>query len=370
MQTVDKSQRSQVLIEGIKQAGNSRKLAGLIGVTLGMRSVFGYVERWATKRGLHIRLAQVLHDRGIDIRKTDKSPNTIDFINDRKVDTALDVGDNSGQFGMKLRHSGYKRLIVSFEPTSLAFKYLEENARADGNWLAHNCAIGSEEREVKINVFANHLFSSVFNAKDNAKDFHSEVLSIISKRFACRLSTRSRACITGISWSKIDTQGSEQVIEGGRLTLAKLTGVFMELPVISLYEGTWRFGEAIDYMRSLGFVVTQLNPVNYHPVDPQALVEIDCLFRRRDERLDLAPNYFLVVAGLPCPILPHEYTGPFRGPGYGRCAASDGFRAQSGARSFLRGQSIRSDSPRALPASTMRKVGAFDANDVQGKLAE
>ena len=35
--------------------------------------------------------------------KTDKSPNTIDFINDRKVDTVLDVGDNSGQFGMKLR---------------------------------------------------------------------------------------------------------------------------------------------------------------------------------------------------------------------------------------------------------------------------
>ena len=136
-------------------------------------------------------------------------------------------------------------------------------------------------------MFLQTTYSAPFlTQRITRKDFHSGVLSIISKRFACRPLDQVAGMYNGNILLKIDTQGSEQVIEGGRLTLAKLTGVFMELPVISLYEGTWRFGEAIDYMRSLRFLVTQLNPVNCRPVDPQALVEIDCLFRRRDERLD------------------------------------------------------------------------------------
>jgi hypothetical protein len=86
---------------------------------------------------------------------------------------------------------------------------------------------------------------------------------------------------------KIDTQGLErQVIEGGRKTVARSKGVLMELPIIALYDNSWRLSEAIEYMDGIGFVPTQIDPVNYHPLDRQALVEIDCLFRPRDPRLD------------------------------------------------------------------------------------
>jgi hypothetical protein len=86
---------------------------------------------------------------------------------------------------------------------------------------------------------------------------------------------------------KIDTQGFErQVIEGGSKTVARSKGVLMEVPIIALYNNSWRLSEAIEYMDGIGFVPTQIDPVNYHPMDRQALVEIDCLFRPRDQRLD------------------------------------------------------------------------------------
>jgi len=86
---------------------------------------------------------------------------------------------------------------------------------------------------------------------------------------------------------KIDTQGYEkQVLEGGRRVMSMLKGVLMELPIIHLYQGTWHLHEAIDFMRQSGFIPAQIYPVNYHVSDPQSLLEVDCLFRQRDKRLD------------------------------------------------------------------------------------
>jgi hypothetical protein len=68
--------------------------------------------------------------------------------------------------------------------------------------------------------------------------------------------------------------------------VARSKGVLMEVPIIALYNNSWRLSEAIEYMDDIGFVPTQIDPVNYHPMDRQALVEIDCLFRPRDQRLD------------------------------------------------------------------------------------
>lgn len=39
-------------------------------------------------------------------------------------------------------------------------------------------------------------------------------------------------------------------------------------------------------MAEIGFVPAQIHPVNYHSVDTVSLVEVDCLFRPRDERWD------------------------------------------------------------------------------------
>jgi hypothetical protein len=55
----------------------------------------------------------------------------------------------------------------------------------------------------------------------------------------------------------------------------------MELPIIQLYQGTWQFHGALEFIASAGFVPAQVHPVNYHSKDNVSLVEVDCLFRPR-----------------------------------------------------------------------------------------
>ena len=95
------------------------------------------------------------------------------------------------------------------------------------------------------------------------------------------------ANLSGNILLKIDTQGYEkQVLQGGRQTLSRMKGVLMELPIIQLYEGNWQFHEALEFMASAGIVPAQIHPVNYHSKDRVSVVEVDCLFRPRDRRLD------------------------------------------------------------------------------------
>jgi hypothetical protein len=54
----------------------------------------------------------------------------------------------------------------------------------------------------------------------------------------------------------------------------------MELPIVHLYEGTWKLHEAIAYMSERGFEISNIMPVNYDQTDTASLVEADCIFRR------------------------------------------------------------------------------------------
>ena len=81
---------------------------------------------------------------------------------------------------------------------------------------------------------------------------------------------------------KIDTQGFEQnVLNGGKHVLPFPLGVQLELPLIHLYQGTWKFDEALRFMREAGFTLSQMRPVTYYS-DPVSLLEVDCVFRRTD----------------------------------------------------------------------------------------
>jgi FkbM family methyltransferase len=246
-----------------------------------------YVMEEVRRRGIHIRLARAARLYGLDVRESSKHPNLVDFFNSRKIDVILDVGANAGQFGQKLRGLGYRGTIVSYEPVSSAFKHLEEIAKLDGKWTVHNFAIGAESGELEINIAANSKFTSALSLRDNAQNFHDGIVSDRVERVPVwTLDHVTQEC-GGNVLIKIDTQGFErQVIEGGRKAVARSKGVLMELPIIALYDNSWRLSEAIEYMDSIGFVPTQIDPVNYHPMDRQALVEIDCLFRPRDRRLD------------------------------------------------------------------------------------
>ena len=73
----------------------------------------------------------------------------------------------------------------------------------------------------------------------------------------------------------------DYTIRGGMFNgLGFASGVLLELPIIHLYQDTWAFSQAVEYMAAAGFMISQLSPVSFDSKDDVSLVEVDCLFRR------------------------------------------------------------------------------------------
>lgn len=206
----------------------------------------------------------------------------IDFIENRAIDTVIDVGANVGQFGESLRAGGYSGKILSFEPTRSPFETLARKAAADGHWEARHCGVGDTPgiavlHASKLSVFNSILeLSDVAGLHDNRMAIdHTEEISMVTLDEVARN-------ITGNILLKIDTQGYERkVIEGARQIIPRVAGILMEIPVIHTYKGEWHFHEAMKYMFDLGFVPAQIQATGYHGLDTASAVDYDCLFRPR-----------------------------------------------------------------------------------------
>jgi FkbM family methyltransferase len=206
----------------------------------------------------------------------------VDFLQDRQVDLVFDVGANVGQFAESLRSRGYRGKIVSFEPVESVCQSLAATAHADGNWEAHNFALGAASGETVINVSEFYVYNSILKTTPVAIEFSRETAVTHQETIQVRTLDEFASNLSGNLFLKIDTQGYEkQVLQGARKTMPRLKGILMELPIIHLYEGTWQFHEALEFMASAGFVPAQIHPVNYHSKDRVSLVEVDCLFRPR-----------------------------------------------------------------------------------------
>lgn len=222
---------------------------------------------------------------GYEIRRTGphRFKRPIDFIRSRNVDLVIDVGANVGQYGEDLRREGYAGWIVSFEPTAAAYKALATNASRDGRWKILNMALGETGGTAEINVSEASVFSSILPLRPAATAFSSQaaVVRVESIRLARLDDVFAELPKNKSPFLKIDTQGYErQVLSGATNCLSHFVGVQMELPIIPLYEGTWKFHEAVAHMDQRGFEVSNIMPVNYDQTDTASLVEVDCVFYR------------------------------------------------------------------------------------------
>jgi FkbM family methyltransferase len=212
-----------------------------------------------------------------------KGPNLITFLESRNVDLVLDVGANRGEYGDQLFRWGYAGKVVSFEPTSDAWELLRrEMKRYPGRWDGRNIALGAECGAVQINVSRNSRFSSILGQTAAAKTFDPNMVIVATETVQLRtLDSLIKDFPSDRIYLKIDTQGFEQaILDGAGEFLKKCVGVQLELPVEHLYEGTWRFEEAVAYMRERGFVPAQMLPVTVITTDKASVTEFDCVFRR------------------------------------------------------------------------------------------
>ncbi len=180
------------------------------------------------------------------------------------VTTVIDIGANNGQYGRELRKFGYRGRIVSYEPLRDAFTTLKVSADADGQWSAHNLALGPQTGSAEINVAANSWSSSLLAMLPKHLAAAPESAYVGTEWVA--VSTLDEECaVLGIdstkAFLKIDAQGyTVPILDGGQQTLQGLRGLQVEMSLVSLYEGEILIEDIIARLRGAGLVPVMIKP--------------------------------------------------------------------------------------------------------------
>ena len=175
------------------------------------------------------------------------------------INTIIDVGANTGQYGKLLKRLGYKGNIVSFEPLSAAFEKLTRRSKRYKNWTVAKMAIGNTQGEIEINVSSNSVSSSILpilqahvNAAPESRVVNKEKVAInkLDNIFNEYINAGENVFL------KIDTQGFEKnVLEGAANCLEKILAIQLEMSLTPMYEGETLLQDMVEYLKTKGFVL-------------------------------------------------------------------------------------------------------------------
>ncbi len=203
-----------------------------------------------------------------------------------KVDLVFDVGANEGQFAEFLRqHVKYTDPIISVEPLKSAFEILERKAADDPRWKPVQAALGAVPGKATINISNNTQSSSLLemlqkhreSAPDSCYVGSEEIVVTTLDILAAELKLQDLHV-----YLKIDTQGFEKsVLDGGAQSLKWINAIEMEVSFVPLYENQVLFKEMHEHMRTLGYVMTSIEPMFCDPSTGEIL-QADAVFRRRN----------------------------------------------------------------------------------------
>lgn len=217
--------------------------------------------------------------------KASSSANTrrLTALKESQVDVVLDVGASEGFFGTKLRNSGYKGRIISFEPLYTSYKKLLSISDKDNFWQTLNTAIGNFDGEVLINISGRETSSSILPmlpshiavAPESSYIAHKEVkIRRLDSLFDDLITLNNRVYL------KIDVQGYERSVLEGAVEILKIVEMIeVEVSMVPLYEGSILFAEMIRKLDDIGFYLISWEDVL---VDPQTeyVLQSDCIFAR------------------------------------------------------------------------------------------
>ena len=219
---------------------------------------------------------------GININWRSK-PSFVKIIESNNITVVLDVGSNSGQFAKILREYGYKKKIVSFEPTKVAHKNLIKSSLNDSSWVVHpRVAIGDKLSNVKINIAGNNgESSSILEMGSTHKESAPHSLYVgkedvdiitIDSIYGDYIDKNDNVML------KIDVQGYEDhVLIGTKNNISNIKIIKLEMSIVSLYEGDKLFNFYFSKLESLGFKIWDLEPGHRKSTNGR-LLQFDAIF--------------------------------------------------------------------------------------------
>lgn len=205
------------------------------------------------------KIKKLLNHIGISISKYDLNNSEFRlkyFLTKRSVECVLDIGANVGQYGNYLREIGYKNKIISFEPIHEAYIELAENSKKDKFWTVYNLGLGSENKDVQINISKNSVSSSILKMKDSHMNAEPESKYIDTQNIKIKTLEQfmtSEKITEKKLFLKIDVQGYEHHVIQGIKNFKNIEGFQIEMSLEKLYENQMIFEELYSLVKSKGF---------------------------------------------------------------------------------------------------------------------
>ncbi len=237
--------------------------------------------------GVKSNLLAALNAFGFDIVRFWPDPfgqRRANLLSSERVDAVLDVGANSGQYGLLVRRQGYLGRLISFEPLEEAFGELSARAASDWMWDCHRLALGNEVGLRRMHVSQN-LVSSSFLSFDEKFDngtmessyFNEETVKItrLDDLRSRIFDSRDRLFL------KLDVQGFElSVLKGARESLQQVVAIECELSLAAIYEEQARLADVVCDLADEGFHVRAIEPA-YIDLRTGDWLQVNGLFERR-----------------------------------------------------------------------------------------
>lgn len=195
------------------------------------------------------------------------------------IKIVIDVGANNGQFRNFLRHRvGFAGRIESYEPIPEICEKLQDLSKSDGDWVIHPYALGAEEGSLEFNVMASTVFSS-FRSPICGENFRES--NVLSKKILVPVRTLdsefSDRNILRHAYLKLDTQGYDlEVLRGGQKCMRLIQSLQSEISIQKIYDNIPDYQEAISYIESIGFSISDLFLVTHD--SRFRAIEFDCIF--------------------------------------------------------------------------------------------
>lgn len=155
--------------------------------------------------------------------------------------------------------------VIGFEPDKGAFDLLV-NQKQFNDWKFFNIGLFSSKTTIEFNIARKQQVSSIF--KPNfvfLNRFNEPERFLVDKIISVPVDTldnlSKNESIENIDFIKIDTQGSElEILKGAQRVLSnEVLGIEVEVEFQPLYENQPLFSEIDSYLRSLGFILLDLN---------------------------------------------------------------------------------------------------------------
>ncbi len=206
------------------------------------------------------------------------------WLKERRIQTLIDVGANTGEFSLIMHEVLPQARIVAFEPLPDCYAALKTRLAHVPALLAFNLAVGDRRGSLE---FFRSSYTPSSSARPMARAHRESFPESAGQRLITVECTTLDDAVAGLNLEeeiliKMDVQGYEdRVIAGGTRTLQCADILWVETSFVELYEGQPLFAQIHDQLRALGFDYHGSHGQLTSPTDDTPLQEDSIFLRRR-----------------------------------------------------------------------------------------